>query len=79
MRFFTTTQAAGILHVDPSRIRLLCKLGRIATIRIGNTYAIAESEVERLAATPRRPGRPRQTASPDEQPMLEHSNDPSAP
>jgi excisionase family DNA binding protein len=63
MRYLSTTEAAAILHVDPSRVRLLCKLGRIETIRVGNTYGIAQSEVERLAATARRPGRPRH--SPD--------------
>jgi excisionase family DNA binding protein len=76
MRFFTTTQAAGVLNVDPSRVRLLCKLGRIATIRIGKTYAIAESEVERLVATPRRPGRPRHNASADTEPNREPRNQP---
>jgi hypothetical protein len=59
MRYFSTTEVAAVLQVDPSRVRLLCKLGRIETIRVGNTYGIAECEVERLAATPRRPGRPR--------------------
>jgi len=59
MRYFTTTEAAAVLHLDPSRVRLLCKLGRIKTIKVGNTYAIAEGEVARVAAMPRRPGRPR--------------------
>ena len=59
MRYLSTTEAAAVLKVDPSRVRLLCKLGRIATIRIGTTYGIAEEEVQRLAASPRRPGRPR--------------------
>ena len=65
MRYLSTTEAAAVLNVDPSRVRLLCKLGRIATIKIGNTYGIAEEEVQRLAASPRRPGRPRRSeASP---------------
>jgi excisionase family DNA binding protein len=79
MRYLTTTEAATVLHVDPSRVRLLCKLGRIETIKIGNTYGIAEDEVERLASTPRRPGRPRQHTSADEQPTPEHGNTPSFP
>ena len=62
MRYLSTTEAAAVLHVDPSRVRLLCKLGRIETIKVGNTYAIAESEVLRLAAIERRPGRPRATS-----------------
>ena len=32
-------EAAAVLHVDPSRVRLLCKRGRIKTIKVGNTYA----------------------------------------
>ena len=59
MRYFTTTEAADVLNIDPSRVRLLCKLGRIETIKIGNTYGIAESELERFAALDRPPGRPR--------------------
>jgi excisionase family DNA binding protein len=59
MRYFSTTEAATILQVNPSWVRLLCKRGRIKTIMIGNTYAISERELSRFAATPRRPGRPR--------------------
>lgn len=62
MRYLTTTEAASVLHIDPSRVRLLCKLGRIETIKIGNTYAIPEHELERFAALPRRAGRPRRDA-----------------
>ena len=59
MRYFTTTEAAVVLHVDPSRVRLLCKLGRIKTIKVGNTYAISEDELARFSALVRQPGRPR--------------------
>jgi len=63
MRYFTTTEAAVVLQVDPSRVRLLCQRGRIKTIKVGNTYAIPEDELERFAAVDRRPGRPRKDAS----------------
>jgi excisionase family DNA binding protein len=59
MRYYSTTEAAAILNVDPSRVRMLCKLGRIETIKVGNTYGIAEDVLERFAAQERRPGRPR--------------------
>jgi excisionase family DNA binding protein len=59
MRYYSTTEAAAVLHVESSWVRLLCKRGRIKTIMIGNTYAISERELSRFAATPRRPGRPR--------------------
>ena len=43
MRYFSTTEAAALLHVDPSRVRLLCKRGRIKTIKVGGTYGIAQN------------------------------------
>ena len=66
MRYLTTTEAAAVLGVDSSRVRLLCQRGRIKTIKIGNTYAIPEGELQRFGAIPRRAGRPRrgQTAFP---------------
>ena len=68
MRYLTTTEAATVLHVDPSRVRLLCKQGRINTIKVGNTYAILEGELERFAAMPRRAGRPRRSEVASQQP-----------
>ena len=62
MRYYSTTEAAAILNVDPSRVRMLCKLGRIETIKVGNTYGIAEDVLEQFAAQERRPGRPRKDA-----------------
>ena len=67
MRYYSTTEAAGLLHVDPSRVRLLCKRGRIKTIKVGGTYGIAQSELARFAAVPRRPGRPRRRRSTSQQ------------
>jgi excisionase family DNA binding protein len=62
MRYLSTTEAAAVLSIDPSRVRLLCKLGRIKTTRVGNTYGIAEGELRRFAALRRPPGRPRKNA-----------------
>ena len=59
MRYFTTTEAAAILNVDPSRVRMLCKLSRIETLKVGNTYGIAEDVLEQFASLQRPPGRPR--------------------
>ena len=67
MRYLTTTEAAAVLHVDPSRVRLLCQRGRIKTIRIGNAYAISDRELTRFAAIPRRAGRPRRSQAPSPQ------------
>ena len=64
MRYYSTTEAATVLNVDTSRVRMLCKLGRIETIKVGNTYGIAESELERFAALERPPGRPRRDVIP---------------
>jgi excisionase family DNA binding protein len=59
MRFFSTTEAAARLKLDPSRVRLLCRQGRIKAIMVGGTYVIEEVEFDRFAAIPRPPGRPR--------------------
>ena len=58
---YVTSEEAGWGRglMDPSRVRLLCKLGRIETIKIGNTYGIAEDVLDQFAARERRPGRPR--------------------
>ena len=64
MRYLTTTEAATVLHVDPSRVRLLCQRGRIRTIKVGNTYAIPAGELARFAAIPRHAGRPRKAVAP---------------
>lgn len=58
MRYFSTTEAATKLKLDPSRVRLLCRQGRIKAIKVGNTYGIEECELQRFAAIPRLPGRP---------------------
>jgi len=58
MRYFSTTEAASNLNLDPSRVRLLCRQGRIKAIKVGNTYGIEECELKRFAAIPRLPGRP---------------------
>ena len=63
MRYLTTTEAAALLHVDPSRVRLLCQRGRIRTIKIGNTYAIPDDELDRFASIPRPVGRPRRATA----------------
>ena len=68
MRYYTTTEAAAVLHLDPSRVRLLCKLGRIKTIKVGNTYAIPDDELERFATLVRQPGRPRGSKAVYQQP-----------
>ena len=65
MRYLTTTQAAALLDLDPSRVRLLCQRGRIKTIKIGNGYAISGRELARFAAIPRPPGRPRKAVAAD--------------
>ncbi len=58
MRYLTTTEAAVLLDLDPSRVRVLCATGRIRAILVGGRYGISEHEVARFADIPRVPGRP---------------------
>lgn len=59
MQYLSTTEAAARLGIDPSRVRLWCKQGRIRAIKVGGNYIIEEAEFERFAAIPRPNGRPR--------------------
>lgn len=59
MKLLSVPQAARRLHLHPTRVRLLCRQGRINATRVGTTWAIAERELRRFARLPRRPGRPR--------------------
>ena len=59
MRYYTTTEAAARLNLDPSRVRILCQQGRIETIKVGDVYGIAETELDRFAQLERPRGRPR--------------------
>jgi len=59
MKLISVNDAADRLGLHPSRVRLLCRQGRIKADQIGKTWVIAEREVERFARLPREPGRPR--------------------
>ncbi len=54
----TTATAAAYLGLDVSRVRALCKAGRLGQ-KIGRNWAIPHQELQRFARLPRRPGRPR--------------------
>ena len=74
MRYMTTTEAAAKLHVDPSRVRLLCLRGRINTMKVGKTYAIAEDELAQLRRSfGRRVGRGRRPPPRSSWPMCSSS------
>ncbi len=73
MRYLSTTEAAALLRVDASRVRLLCKQGRIKTIKVGGTYGIAQNELARFAALPRHPGRPRRNETTAHRQRSEHA------
>lgn len=53
----TTNEAAAELNVDPSRVRVLCRTGRLGK-KFGRDWVITHADVKRyLAAGPRKPGR----------------------
>ena len=54
----SSTEAAELLSISPSRLRRLRLAGRIAAApHTGQGYAYERSEVERFKALPRPPGR----------------------
>jgi len=53
----TTNEAADRLNVDPSRVRVLCRSGRLGK-KFGRDWVITHADVRRyLKAGPRKPGR----------------------
>jgi excisionase family DNA binding protein len=52
----TITDAAARLGIDPSRVRLLVRQGRIPASRFGRAWMIAEADL--LAYQPRPQGKP---------------------
>lgn len=57
---YTLPQLAAALGITPSRVRAMVAAGRVTTRRdslTGRRY-VTEAELQRLQATPRKPGRP---------------------
>lgn len=53
----TTNEAAAELKVDPSRVRVLCRSGRLGK-KFGRDWVITHADVRRyLKAGPMKPGR----------------------
>jgi len=55
-RWFSTTEAAILLNIDPSRVRAICAEGRLGQ-KIGRNWAIELNELTQFARQKRRPGR----------------------
>jgi excisionase family DNA binding protein len=56
MKLLTAKQAAKILGVDDSRVRVLIREGRLPAQKIGRDWIIMEPDLELVKD--RRPGRP---------------------
>ena len=58
MKMLTAKQAAAILGVDSSRVRVLIREGRLPAKKIGRDWIIMEPDLEFVKV--RKPGRPKQ-------------------
>ena len=59
MDTLTTTEVARRLSIDQSRVRKLCRTGRLGR-KFGHVWMITEADVEAyLQAGPRKAGRPK--------------------
>ena len=56
--YLTTTQTAERLKISQARVRQLILEGIVKADKFGRDNFISESEVQRLEATNRKPGRP---------------------
>ncbi len=57
-QLMSVVEAAELLKLHPTRVRLLCRQGRIRGTRVGNAWVITDKEVKRFAAIERKTGRP---------------------
>jgi excisionase family DNA binding protein len=57
MKMLTTKQAAEILKVHHSRVRILIREGRLPAQKIGRDWIIMEPDLEKVKD--RKPGRPK--------------------
>ena len=57
MKLLTAKQAAQILGVDSSRVRVLIREGRLPAQKVGRDWVILEPDLELVKD--RKPGRPR--------------------
>jgi len=57
MKLLTANQAAEILGVDGSRVRVLIRQGRLPAQKIGRDWVIMEPDLELVIV--RKPGRPK--------------------
>ena len=62
--YLTCPQAAAILRVSPTWVRILCERGRIPARKVGPAWLMARDDLEAFAAVPRHRGRPRRRAVP---------------
>jgi excisionase family DNA binding protein len=57
MKLLTAKQAAKILGVDDSRVRVLIREGRLPAQKVGRDWVIFEPDLELVRV--RKPGRPK--------------------
>lgn len=55
----TIKQAAALLGLSYSRVRVLIESGRLKAERLADMWVLRREDVEAFAAQPRRPGRPK--------------------
>ena len=58
-RYYSVREVAEAVGVSVCRVHQFLAEGRLRGTKLGNVYAIPESEVERLKRSPRAPGRPK--------------------
>ena len=59
-KWYTVQEVAKQLGVTGGRVRQFIVEGRITGQKFGNSWAIAESEVQRFQSLERQPGNPKQ-------------------
>jgi len=58
MNYLSVPEAAAIIGVTDRRVRAMIANGLLAAERIGGRWLLPDTQVDRMAAAPRKPGRP---------------------
>lgn len=62
---YGTKEAAEYLGINLWLVGRYCRQGRIRAEKVGSRWLIERAELERFAAIPRRPGKPKRKEQPD--------------
>ncbi len=66
--WISVSEAAVLVGCAPQHLRLMAKLGKIPSERVGHAWLLDKKTIEKIAKNPAKTGRPRGSRKKNEQP-----------